>query len=124
MTILHVIFLILWIVYCCKGINRIYQIIYDILKMKDLYSNIKNNNNISIYEQSSKSKIQIKVLKFSTQNSKSKINEIKNRHPKKEKTNNKKSKNNRNKRKRFYKEQTTSKNKIEEGKKIKQVKLM
>ena len=71
MTVLFLIFLILWIVYCIKGPNSIYQIINDILKTKDLYSNIKNKNNISIYEQYSKSTNQIKDLKFSSQNSKS-----------------------------------------------------
>ena len=112
MTVLFFIFIVLMIIYCIKGTNSFYKIIYDILETQKLYSNIKNKENILIYDQSSNTTSQFKASKISYKDSKSKLNEIKNTPPKKVKKDSKSKKNKNKKNRKKHKLQETSKNKL------------
>ena len=122
MTVLFLIFLVLMIIYCIKGANSFYKIIYEIIETQKLYANAKNKDNLLIYDQSSNSTSQFKVSKISYKDSKSKLNEIKNTPPKKGKkgSKSKKYKNKNKKTRKIYKQQETSKNKLNHTDNIKE----
>ena len=112
MTVLFLIFIILMVIYCIKGANSFYKIIYDILETQKLYSNVKSNDNVLIFDKSSNTASQFKSSKISFKESKSKLNEIKNTPPKKDKKDSKSKKYKNKKNRKIYKQQETSKNKL------------
>ena len=111
MFCLLILFIILWVIYSIKGQNNFDKIIIDIVETKNLFSELKNKDNLLIYDQPSNTTNQYKELKIPSKESKSKLNDVKNYPPKKRKKKSKKDKKKKNKKSSNQKE--TSKNKID-----------
>jgi len=114
-------FIILWVIYSIKGQNNFDKIIYDIIETKNLFSDIKNKDNLLIYDQPSNTTNQDKDLKISSLESKSKLNKVKNSPPKKRKKKSKKGKSKKNKK--SSKKQKLSKNNLDNNNKIDETNL-